>query len=190
MSRALLVIVGVLLATVLLAAYGIYRQYNEFQVERRQYDSQISQLKAEVSQYRSALRSVTPDLTSAQKQTLTKNVDAAILQSKVNVNASCEDLKTKGANGLELYKFGFWLGDAADTLRHIRSVDYFLDHPSFSQKHNISTDPNANFELSYRGWGCLDSVSVRLTFDDPSIQPAPIDFNQCKALQGQSCSEH
>jgi hypothetical protein len=190
MSRALLVIVGALLVTLLLAAYGIYRQYDEFQNERRQYNSQISQLKAEVSQYRSALRSVAPDLTAAQKQTLTKNVDAAILQSKINVNAACEDLKTKGANGLEIYKFRFWLSDAADALRQIRSVDYFLDHPTFSQKHNISTDPSTNFEQSYRGWGCLDSVSVRITFDDPSVQPAPIDFNQCKALQGQSCSEH
>jgi outer membrane murein-binding lipoprotein Lpp len=69
LSRALLVIVAVLLATLLLAGHGIYWQYSEFQTERRQYNSQISQLKAEVAQYRSALRSVTPDLTTAQKET-------------------------------------------------------------------------------------------------------------------------
>jgi prokaryotic YEATS domain len=188
-SRALGVVLLILLATLVLGAYGTYLLYSDLRAQRREHNKRISELSAEVEQYKYELRNVSTELTTAQRQTLSKSTDAALLQSKIQVNAACEDRKEKGPNSLELYNFSFSLTDLDEVFRRIKSVDYFLDHPSFRQKDLISTDPLTNFQKSYKGWGCLDSVLVKITFDDPSLHAAPIDFNQCKSLQNQSCSE-
>jgi prokaryotic YEATS domain len=190
LSRALGVVVLVLLATLVLGAYVYYLLYSELRTERGEYNKRINELTAALEQSKYALRSVSPELTAGQRQTLSKAADATFLQSNIKVNAACEKLKEKGPNGLELYNFTFSLSDLDDVFRRIKSVDYFLDHPSFTQKDLISTDASKNFLKSYTGWGCLDSVLVKIAFDDPSLRAAPIDFNQCKALQNQSCSEH
>jgi len=189
-SRGLGVLLVVVLATLILGGYALFSLYSELRTERQQSHKRISELSTEVEQYKYALRNVTPDLSASQKETLSKSAQAALLQSKVQVKAACEDLNAKSSNDLELYNFTFWLADIDDVFRHIKSVDYYLDHPSFTQKDLVSTDASTNFKKGYKGWGCLDSVLVKISFDDPTLRAAPIDFNQCKALQSQSCSAH
>jgi len=189
-SRALIVLLVFLLATLILGAYGFSLLYSDIRVERDQYKKRIADLSAEVEQYKSALRNVSPQLSPAQQRDLPKPADAALLQSKLQVHAACEDLKKKGPNQLVLYYFTFWLTGPDEVLSRINSVDYFLDHPSFTQKDLISKDRLSGFRQGYNGWGCLDSVLVKISFSDSSLHPTPIDFNQCKALENQSCSEH
>ena len=42
----------------------------------------------------------------------------------------------------------------------IIKVDYYLNHPTFQQKLYTSTNPNDSFKVSYKGWGCLETIEI------------------------------
>ena len=42
----------------------------------------------------------------------------------------------------------------------ITKVDYYLNHPTFQQKLYSSTNPNDSFKVSYKGWGCLETIEI------------------------------
>lgn len=75
-----------------------------------------------------------------------------------------------------LYDFRIWL-DLSETQKgQIREVEYKFNHPSFSQKTQVSTDATKGFQVGYRGWGAIDSVPIKVTYRDGQIASASVDM--------------
>lgn len=87
-----------------------------------------------------------------------------------------------GTSG-ELPLFTFYLHlKTIDSIKNtIANVDYFFNHPTFRQKHNISKDPSNDFKISYTGWGCLDTVTIAITKKDKSTDT--MYFRMCNNLK-------
>ena len=81
--------------------------------------------------------------------------------------------------------------NVVDTLKNkILKVDYYLNDPTFKQKHYISENPLDSFKISYRGWGCLDNVSIFISKNDNTNDT--LYFRMCDnlKLKGQSMAVH
>ena len=61
----------------------------------------------------------------------------------------------------------------------LKSVDYFFHHSSFHPQIKTSTDYQNNFKLTYKGWGCLDTISVYLHYK-VGARTDTIRFPMCK----------
>jgi hypothetical protein len=70
----------------------------------------------------------------------------------------------------------------ADSLKNkITKVDYFLDDPTFQQKHYVSVNPLDSFKVNYRGWGCLYNVRISIFKNDKSSDT--LYFKMCDNLK-------
>lgn len=69
-----------------------------------------------------------------------------------------------------------------DSLKNeITSVDYYLDHPSFTNKHLISRNSIDSFKVKYIGWGCLDTVNIYIQKKNNSFDT--LNFSMCENLR-------
>jgi hypothetical protein len=64
------------------------------------------------------------------------------------------------------YRFTTGIEASDAVLDDIARVDYLFDHPTFRQKKYSSTNAARGFEVSYRGWGCLNKVVATITLVD------------------------
>jgi hypothetical protein len=78
------------------------------------------------------------------------------------------------------YRFSAFLNASANTLDQIESVVYTMDHPTFTEKNYVTKDRKSQFARSYVGWGCLDSVEVRIQLK--SGQVIKSEFDMCRSL--------
>jgi hypothetical protein len=86
----------------------------------------------------------------------------------------------KGTDERPLYDFSLWLDVPEGRKHEIASVEYEFNHPTFVQKTQRSSNPSDGFRVSYLGWGCLQSVLVRIHLKDGST--TTIDFDMCEAV--------
>lgn len=78
------------------------------------------------------------------------------------------------------YNFRFWLAASAESLAQVREVDYFLDEKTFKKKHYVSSDPASGFSQSYKGWGCLNFITLTITYKTDTRKT--FDVEMCAAL--------
>lgn len=83
----------------------------------------------------------------------------------------------------EVPEFAYYLClDIADSFqKQILSVDYFLDDPTFQNKHYKSSNSRDSFRVGYRGWGCLDMVMIYIEKRDNTRDT--ISFDMCNNLR-------
>lgn len=86
----------------------------------------------------------------------------------------------KAANGLPLYDFVLSVSVPEGRKSEIREVQYTFAHSSFLNKQQTSTDSSNGFAVSYRGWGCLSLVVIKLMLQNGSA--VPLYFDECQAL--------
>ena len=86
-----------------------------------------------------------------------------INEDKVECNATL--LNARMADGNPLYVFTLKIKDSL-IISKLSSVDYFFAHSSFNPRLKTSKDAKNNFKLSYKGWGCLDTVQVYLHYKE------------------------
>ncbi|HRI07066.1 MAG TPA: hypothetical protein PKW35_04570 [Nannocystaceae bacterium] len=79
-----------------------------------------------------------------------------------------------------LYDFSVWLDMPAGVADQIERVTYLLNHPSFRDQNRTVTASEGGFRVSYRGWGCLDSVVV--TLQHKTGERDKMVFNMCDLL--------
>jgi hypothetical protein len=85
--------------------------------------------------------------------------------------------------GMQDYDFRIWLTGPPAQLSRIRRVVYEFRHPSFERQEYESENVADGFAQSYRGWGVLNNVTVRVYLKDGTTYP--ISFNMALALERQ-----
>lgn len=78
------------------------------------------------------------------------------------------------------YNFRFWLAASAESLAQVREVNYFLDEKTFTKKHYVSADPASGFSQSYDGWGCLNFITLTITYKTDARKTLEVEM--CAAL--------
>ncbi|MDX1391983.1 MAG: pYEATS domain-containing protein [Rheinheimera sp.] len=78
------------------------------------------------------------------------------------------------------YDFNVFINAPQDVLTNISQVDYLFAHPTFREKLKRATDVAAQFQVGYRGWGCLTQVTATVHYHTGAEQT--LDFNMCKSL--------
>jgi hypothetical protein len=81
------------------------------------------------------------------------------------------------------YDFSLWLDVPEDQRQKIKSVTYVLNHPTFAQKEYASSKSEDGFRVGYRGWGCLNTVLIRIERQGAGSQ---ITFRMCDELMGRT----
>lgn len=84
-------------------------------------------------------------------------------------------------NGNQIYDFSIWLQVPVMLRDKITNVEYFLDHPSMLRKIRQSAEVSNGYSVSYRGWGCLTDIDIKVHLNDGEIYK--IAFNQCTGEQ-------
>jgi len=79
------------------------------------------------------------------------------------------------------YDFSLWLDVPVEQRQKIKRVTYVLNHPTFSQKEYVSTKTQEGFPVGYQGWGCLNTVLIRIERQGGGSQ---ITFRMCDELMG------
>ena len=102
-------------------------------------------------------------------------VKQIINEDKVECTAILKNAKM--ANGDPLYEFSLKIKDSL-IVSKLKCVDYFFDHSSFNPRLKTSNDAKNNFKLTYKGWGCLDTVQVYLHYKE-SPKTDTIIFRMC-----------
>lgn len=104
-----------------------------------------------------------------------------ILEKKQNktevVECTANLLKQKMPNGDPMYQFTLRICDST-LVPELKKVGYYFDHPSYNPKLKISTTKSNHFAVSYKGWGCMNTVPVYLYHLDASVDT--IVFNMCE----------
>ena len=78
------------------------------------------------------------------------------------------------------YNFTIYINSPPELLNNIKKVTYDFNHPTFKDPHREVSDPKTRFACFYVGWGCLDSVVVKVFLKDNTEHS--IDFDMCKSL--------
>lgn len=79
------------------------------------------------------------------------------------------------------YQYFLSVKFAANLKGKIKKVDYFLDHPTFRQKHYYSTIEKDSFTVYYKGWGCLSIVKILI--EQVNNKKDTIAFEMCNNLR-------
>ncbi len=78
------------------------------------------------------------------------------------------------------YDFSLWLDVPAEQQAGIQRVVYTFNNPTFKQKEYASTDAASGFKVGYTGWGCLDTVHIKIERRGVNSY---IIFKMCDALK-------
>ncbi len=96
------------------------------------------------------------------------------------VKATARATGAKTPQGYPVYKFSMYINSPPELLHSITKVTYEFNHPTFSKPLHEVTDARSKFATFYTGWGCLNSVLVKVYLSDNTLQT--IDFNMCKNI--------
>ena len=83
--------------------------------------------------------------------------------------------------GRQIYDFSVWLQIPVLVKDKITKVEYFFDHPSMLKKMRESMEGSNGYSVSYRGWGCLNPIDIRIHLNDSEIYE--LVFDQCTGAQ-------
>lgn len=86
-------------------------------------------------------------------------------------------------NGRQIYDFSIWLQVPVMLRDKITRVEYSFDHPSMIKKTRESSEISNGYSVSYRGWGCLTAIDIKVHFQAGEIYW--LVFNQCTGEQTQ-----
>jgi hypothetical protein len=84
------------------------------------------------------------------------------------------------ADGKQMFDFTAWVTASDYTLNKIKEVIYYFDEESFYKKERKSSDQSNGFLVSYRGWGCLTIVTLKIVYKDGNTEN--IYFNMCENI--------
>lgn len=90
----------------------------------------------------------------------------------------------RDAKGRQVFELTARLEIAASLPRPISKVVYEFDHPTFNQKNMESHEASYGYAVTYKGWGCLNTVGVTVYFDDGTT--TKLFFDMCAALGWQA----
>jgi hypothetical protein len=131
-----------------------------------QKDSNLAVVKGNLDQKDSITHALKKELILEKKQNKTE-----VVECTANL------LKQKMPNGEPLYLFTLRICDST-LFPDLKKVGYYFDHPSYNPRLKISTTQSNHFAVSYKGWGCMNTVPVYLYHEDASIDT--ILFNMCE----------
>ena len=88
----------------------------------------------------------------------------------------------KDALGRQYYDYYLWLEIPQTQKSNVLEVMYEFNHPSFgSDNKKTSRDPATGFQVSYRGWGSISSVTATIYFKDGS--KSLINFDMAEVMR-------
>ena len=68
-----------------------------------------------------------------------------------------------------------WLEPAPPFKGHLLSVTYNFSSPAIEPQSQTSRDANSGFRIAVGGLGCIDTITLTLTFDDARTQSVNVD---------------
>jgi hypothetical protein len=113
-----------------------------------------------------------------QEVTAPGAVAPIVLPQSANIVPRASYVEVKGQK--DIYDFSLWIDSPNEQKVQISKVIYVFDHPTFKTKEFTSSNQADGFKVSYRGWGCLSNVTIKIESRDVSSQ---IRFNMCEALK-------
>lgn len=99
----------------------------------------------------------------------------------VEIGFSAERTKLSEGATTTYYRFSVGVAAAQSAIDRIVRVEYRFDHPTFSQKALVSENRGNRFTVSYRGWGCLDQVTAKVTLRTGQVVSRT--FDMCALLR-------
>lgn len=150
-------------------------QLRTLESRRNQLNEDISKLKAQKELTQSAASRAVELLNEKNKELTGPLVDLVHPQ----VHATPAPGLT-ASNGLPLYDFILSVSVPEARKSEITEVQYNFNHPTFVNQNQTSKDASNGFAVSYRGWGCLSLVTIRVVLKKGDT--VPLYFDECKAL--------
>lgn len=176
---------------------GLQKQLEKLGALEKELQSRIQLLKGEVkaaerargalqeerANLRASLQNIEGEVRKTDDRSLFNTVQKLTPLSAI-VEPRAEAKPVPGGEtpgGTQYYDFSIWLGLPSREAGRIGRVSYEFNHPTFTQPRASSTNPADGFRVSYRGWGCLNSVIIQIETTDGSTER--IDFDMCKELR-------
>jgi transcription initiation factor IIF auxiliary subunit len=100
------------------------------------------------------------------------------LSQSANILPYAKFTKVKGKEGT--YDFSLWLDVPNEQKSRIKKVTYVFNHPTFNNKVFVSNNQANGFMVSYRGWGCLSNVTIKI---EGQYGVSLISLDMCGALK-------
>ena len=143
---------------------------------KKQLQSEIQFLEERKSEAETSLNALVDKLNKQQ---------TTLIKGSIRPRASATEVA--GVYGdRQIYDFRLWLDASANLKQQIDKVSYTFDHPPFRNKVQESTDPSNEFEVRYRGWGCLYVVTIDVLLKDGRSEE--IYFEMCGVLKERPAS--
>ena len=147
--------------------------------ERRSVERRRDELKAEVESLEQQWKVASLELSKVRA--FSGNLSETLVRDAPLSAVVVPQAAARRIDG-DTFDFSLWLEIPQERNGEIARVDYVLNHPSFGKNNTLtSTEPEGGFRVSYRGWGALDRVIIRLHLR--SGDPDELVFNHYEALE-------
>lgn len=179
--------------------HQLLNQNEEYQVKNESLINQISSLESDLDSRINKLRDINIRLSDQQDffESLRDSVLLYQNQLDILVDFAGKEFKSSHRNeiiakakatplnrndifGRTTYSFKLWV-EQTGRRDEITSVDYNFNHRSFIDQKTSSNNPDNNFEVGYKGWGCLQAVIITIKFRN--METREIFFNMCERLE-------
>jgi hypothetical protein len=125
-------------------------------------------------------QTILPDSTQINDNTSNKTITGANVNENIKDEPISPRVNAEPIANTKLYNYTIWLDLTDKQKKQIHEVEYQFDHPSFKQKTQVSSDAKKGFLVSYKGWGAIDSVPIKVRYNDG--HSAGTDLDMIKAL--------
>ncbi len=139
----------------------------------------LNSLEKEVSQKKIILSELNSEIKDLN-QTINKLKYAPISELIIPkvVAVPIEGLKDR--ENRQIYDFTIWIDIPYYRREDIQSVEYTFEHTSYLKPKRIGREPSNGFGVSYRGWGCLTLVKLKVILKNGN--QILKNFNMCDVL--------
>ncbi len=141
--------------------------------EIRKMEERVAELAAEESQLKEKIE---------HQKAQIKQYEWASSPQAITAQTKAVELNgIKDPSGRQVYDFSIWLQVPVLLKDKIKQVQYVFDHPTMLNKTRESTEASNGYSVSYRGWGCLKSMTIKVFLKDGESHE--IQFDQCSGEQ-------
>ena len=149
----------------------------ELQTETDSRRAEIASLDKQISVLREQKKGLLVDYRSD-----TRAVDQIPIEFAVRPYADAVHTGEYYRDGSPKRRYTLWLEIPPGRKREIQSVDYFFNHPTFTEQHMAGDVTTPGFKISYLGWGCMRHLVITLKLRNGKEKE--LDFDMCESILG------
>jgi cell division protein FtsB len=179
-QAAIVTAIGALLVFGALA-YSAW-QLHKLEQQHTALEQQIGSKRAELDALErqiSVLRDQKRDILSDYKKDIGQSKQWPI-EVAVKPRADARHTGSFFSSGQRQIHYSIWLDIPDDRRDEIESVEYFFNHPSFTEPRMAGDPVTPGFRIEYIGWGCMRQLIITLTLK--TGEKKQMDFDMCASI--------